>query len=487
MISNFFVLSPRGDTIIVKQYRSDRGEAGAHERSHTEAFFRKVKFWDDRDDGAAGTSSNDNVNGGSSSSGDNGDTEEGSPSSVSTGDAPPVFLMPDGLTYLHVKRNGLIFGCATARNISAVTVIELLNTIARVFKDYCGTLSEEAIRKNFILLYELLDEMMDFGYPQITRTQNLKSCVYNEPIIVDPIGNTSKMVNPKTASASAVHKPVISAVNANGRKSDSSGQQKNEIFVDILERLNVLFSANGYVLNSTIDGCIQMKSYLAGNPQLRLALNEDLAIGKNNGQYGAPTVDDINFNDIVNLSEFENARTLSFVPPDGEFVVLNYRVTGDFTTPFRIIPSIEEVDSKKLEISVLIRADMPANHFGANVTVEIPLPKCTAVASCAVIASPGSGHTSAEFVRADGKILWTLKKIPGGSEQTMRAKVTLSQSCTTQIRREIGPINMNFEIPMFNVSNLQVRYLRIAENMVGYTPYRWVRYVTQSSSYVCRL
>jgi len=486
MISNFFVLSPRGDTIIVKQYRNDRGDAGAHERSHTEAFFRKVKFWDDRDDGAAGTSSNDNVNG-SSPSGDNGATEEGASSCVSTGDAPPVFMMPDGLTYLHVKRNGLIFGCATARNVSAVTVIELLNTIARVFKDYCGTLSEEAIRKNFILLYELLDEMMDFGYPQITRTQNLKSCVYNEPIIVDPISNTSKMVNPKTASASAVHKPVISAVNANGRKSDSSGQQKNEIFVDILERLNVLFSANGYVLNSTIDGCIQMKSYLAGNPQLRLALNEDLVIGKNSGQYGAPTVDDINFNDIVNLSEFENARTLSFVPPDGEFVVLNYRVTGDFTTPFRIIPSIEEVDSKKLEISVLIRADMPANHFGANVTVEIPLPKCTAVASCTVIASPGSGHTSAEFVRADGKILWTLKKIPGGSEQTMRAKVTLSQSCTTQIRREIGPINMNFEIPMFNVSNLQVRYLRIAENMVGYTPYRWVRYVTQSSSYVCRL
>ena len=50
--------------------------------------------------------------------------------------------------------------------------------------------------------------------------------------------------------------------------------------MDILERLNVLFSNSGYVLNSSIDGCIQMKSYLAGNPELRLALNEDLVIGK---------------------------------------------------------------------------------------------------------------------------------------------------------------------------------------------------------------
>jgi len=479
MLSNFFVLSPRGDTIIAKRCRTEGDCVNtAHERSHTEAFFRKVKFWDDR------TESGSERDG---SSGSGVTTEEGPTSSVSTGDAPPVFLMPDGLTYMHVKRNGLLFACSTARNVSAVTVMELLGTIARVFKDYCGTLSEEAIRKNFILLYELLDEMMDFGYPQITSTLSLKSCVYNEAIIVDPPSNTSKMVNPKTASASAVHKPVISAVNANGKKADSSGTQKNEIFVDILERLNVLFSANGYVLNSTIDGCIQMKSYLAGSPQLRLALNQDLVIGKNNGQYGVPTVDDINFNEIVNLTEFENSRILSFVPPDGEFILLNYRVTGDFTTPFRIMPSIEEIDSKKLEITVMVRADMPQNHFGANVSIEIPLPKCTSVASCTVIASPGSGHTNAEFVRADGKILWTVKKIPGGTEQTMRAKVTLSQSCTTQIRREIGPINMNFEIPMFNVSDMQVRNLRIVEENAGYTPFRWVRYVTQSNSYVCRL
>lgn len=477
-------MSPRGDTIIAKRYRSEgEATAHAHERSHTEAFFRKVKFWDDRTD----SGSEQDGPSGSASDGSGTATDEGPSSSVPMGDAPPVFLMPDGLTYMHVKRNGLLFACSTARNVSAVTVIELLGSIARVFKDYCGTLSEEAIRKNFILLYELLDEMMDFGYPQITRTLNLKSCVYNEAIIVDPINNTSKMVNPKTASASAVHKPVISSVNANGRKTDSSGQQKNEIFVDILERLNVLFSANGYVLNSTIDGCIQMKSYLAGSPQLRMALNQDLAIGKNNRQYGTPTVDDINFNEIVNLTEFESSRILSFVPPDGEFVLLNYRVTGDFTTPFRIIPSVEEIDSKKLEITVLVRADMPSNHFGANVSIEIPLPKCTSVASCTVIASPGSGHTNAEFIRGDGKILWTMKKIPGGTEQTMKAKVTLSQSCTTQVRREIGPINMNFEIPMFNVSDMQVRNLRIVDDNAGYTPYRWVRYVTQSNSYVCRL
>lgn len=474
MLSNFFVISPRGDTILSKMYRTNP-EVGAHERSHTEALFRKIKFWDGM-----------NVDGVGAESETVSDAAEEEKSDIHKQDAPPVFIMPDGLSYLHIKRNGLIFGCSTARNISPCTVIELLSRIAKVFKDYCGTLSEESIRKNFILLYELLDEMIDYGYPQVTRTENLKAFVYNEPVVVSPVVNTGNMVNPKTASANAVHKPVIGSVTATGKSVNTN--QKNEIFVDILERINVLFSSNGYILNSTVDGCIQMKSYLQGNPELRLALNEELIIGKptSNPKYGAVVLDDCNFNECVNLSEFEHSRVLSFYPPDGEFVVLNYRVTGDLKTPFRIFPSIEETGPKTIEITCLIRNEVPENHFGANVFIEIPLPKCTAGATCSLITSPNAGTPKAEYVTADKKVVWTFKKFPGSTEQTMRVKVTLDKPCTSQIRREIGPINMSFEIPMFNVSNLQVRYLRIAE-MPGYTPYRWVRYVTQSNSYVCRM
>lgn len=125
MISNFFVLSPRGDTVIAKQYRNDRGDGGAHERSHTEAFFRKIKFWDDMNTTPGGTSAE-----AATSANKPGEAPK------KAGDAPPVFMMPDGLTYLHVKRNGLIFGCAVARNVSPVTIIGecFLNT-------YCTNLA----------------------------------------------------------------------------------------------------------------------------------------------------------------------------------------------------------------------------------------------------------------------------------------------------------------------------------------------------------
>lgn len=37
----------------------------------------------------------------------------------------------------------------------------------QVFTEYFKELEEESIRDNFVIIYELLDELMDFGYPQV--------------------------------------------------------------------------------------------------------------------------------------------------------------------------------------------------------------------------------------------------------------------------------------------------------------------------------
>ncbi|GAB5030969.1 coatomer protein gamma sub-unit [Nannochloropsis oceanica] len=481
-LSSFFILSPRGDTIISRDFRGDSLPNAA------EILFRKVKFWE-------------------------------------KGDAPPVFHL-DGLNFLYVRKNGLLFGATTRFNVSPSTTIELLNRTAKVFKDYCGVLSEESIRKNFILVYELLDEMMDYGYAQATSTESLKNHVYNEPILVESAKPNLRIpnINPKTTPSTAVHKPITVSA-------QSGGKQKNEIFVDILERLNVLFSGTGYIINSTIDGCIQMKSYLSGNPELKLALNSDLVIGKGGGSgYGAVVLDDCNFHECVRLDEFESSRTLSFFPPDGEFILLNYRITGEFRAPFRIFPTVEEISPYRLEMSLMIRADIPESNYGANVQVRIPMPRSAVSVTTELVGTAGTGRPVAAGLTTSGqtseynanekRVIWNIKKFLGATEQMLRIKITLaggsgsgSSSSTTNsssvsssnacgggggigatpgagvgnARKEIGPVSMSFEIPMYNVSNLQVRYLRISEQQKSYNPYRWVRYVTQASSFVCRV
>lgn len=48
----------------------------------------------------------------------------------------------------------------TRANVSPSLIMELLQRISRVTKDYLGILSEESLRRNFVLVYELLDEVI---------------------------------------------------------------------------------------------------------------------------------------------------------------------------------------------------------------------------------------------------------------------------------------------------------------------------------------
>lgn len=48
------------------------------------------------------------------------------------------------------------------------------------------------------------------------------------------------------------------------------------------------------------------------------------------------------------------------------------------------------------------------------------------------------------------------------------------------------PIEVNFEIPYFTVSGLQVRYLKIIEKS-GYQALPWVRYITMNGNYQLRM
>ncbi|WVZ66722.1 hypothetical protein U9M48_015907 [Paspalum notatum var. saurae] len=430
MISQFFVLSQRGDHIVFRDYRGEVPKGSA------EIFFRKVKFWND-------------------------DEAEEAPPNV------------DGVNYIHVKVAGLFFVVTTMVNVSPSLLLELLQRIARVTKDYLGVLNEDSLRKNFILVYELLDEVIDFGYPQTTSTEVLKSYIFNEPIMVDagrlpPLGPAAMfMQGTKRMPGTAVTKSVVAT--------EPGGKKREEIFVDIIEKISVTFSSSGYILTSEIDGTIQMKSYLSGNPEIRLALNEDLSIGRTGSSShdyrsssgsGTVILDDCNFHESVHLDSFDIDRTLTLIPPDGEFAVMNYRMTQEFKPPFRVTALIEEAGPSRAEVLLKIRAEFSVNVTANTITVQMPVPSYTMRASFELEA--GAVGQTTDYKEGSRRLEWNIKK-------------------ARNITKEAGPVNMNFTIPMYNASKLQVRYLQIAKKSKTYNPYRWVRYVTQANSYVARL
>ena len=66
-----------------------------------------------------------------------------------------MFLI-DGVTYLHIKEGGVQMVVTTRDNVSPSFCLEFLRRMCIIIKDYCGMLSEDAIRKNFVLIYELV-------------------------------------------------------------------------------------------------------------------------------------------------------------------------------------------------------------------------------------------------------------------------------------------------------------------------------------------
>mmetsp|Transcript_45258 Transcript_45258/g.40546 ORF Transcript_45258/g.40546 Transcript_45258/m.40546 type:complete len:445 (+) Transcript_45258:66-1400(+) len=438
-LSQFFILSPRGDSIIRKECRGDIS------KPTTDIFFRNVKFW-------------------------NGEQRR---------DAPPIFHL-DGITYLYLKNNGLYFVGTTKSNVSPSLMMELLLRLTKVFKDYCGILTEETIRRNFILLYELLDEVLDSGYAQGISTEILKSFVFNEPSSTlqsksskSLFRNKMSIIKPKnktTKSSEAVNRPIS--------YSNSRDPKKQEIFIDIVERISVTFNHNGHSLSSSIDGRIEMKSYLNGNPELKLALNEDLTV----------ISDDCNFHQCVSLDnqQFQQSQVLTFIPPDGEFSLLNYRITNDnFIKPFRVSPRFELVSPYKVELGIRIKADIPKYKFGGNVCVQLPIPN-----NCQTVTTElgmGAVGQRSEYDMRQRKVIWKLKKFTGGTEQILKVRITFKEQQTSAIRKRIGPISISFEIPNYNVSNLKVGSLRIMGQNKKYKPYRWIKYMTKSQSYICRL
>jgi AP-1 complex subunit mu len=57
-------------------------------------------------------------------------------------------------------------------------------------------------------------------------------------------------------------------------RTDGIKHNKNEIYLDVVEKLNILVSNNGTVLRSEIIGAIKMRSSLSGMPELKLGLND---------------------------------------------------------------------------------------------------------------------------------------------------------------------------------------------------------------------
>ena len=93
--------------------------------------------------------------------------------------ASPI-LEHEGITYILIKSSDVYLVAVTKSNANAASTIAFLHKLVTVFEFYFKKVEEESIRDNFVVVYELLDEVMDYGYPQFTEGPILREYIKTE-------------------------------------------------------------------------------------------------------------------------------------------------------------------------------------------------------------------------------------------------------------------------------------------------------------------
>ena len=382
----------------------------------------------------------------------------------------PVFRVDDWC-FAYIERNGMFFIAVTRTNSNVTILLTFLSSLAKLFEDYLGTLSAESIIDNFSLVYELLDEVMDYGYPQVTDSQAL-----NEYIIKD---------KPKELNAQPKNVPVSATGVVTWRK-ENLEYAVNEVFVDVIEKVNMLVAKNGAVIHNEIVGEINLATYLSGMPELRIGLNDKILFDQNGGQSDHQTdvsrrvfeLEDIKFHPCVRLSQFERDRSITFIPPDGEFNLMTYRLSAAIKPIIHIDSTIERYKRSRVEMLIRARAQYRPQSVAQNVQIRVPVPPD--------VDTPKAQCTAGRmrYSPNDNALVWTIKQFPGRKQFSLRAHFGLP-SVESEEEESKRPIVVNFEIPFFTVSGLRVQYLKAYEKS-GYQAVTWVRYLTTDGTYEFR-
>ncbi|XP_069794817.1 AP-1 complex subunit mu-1-like isoform X2 [Narcine bancroftii] len=372
-------------------------------------------------------------------------------------------LKQDQVYFLWIKYKNIYMVCTIKRNTNILLSFSFLFKVKQIFIEYFGDLEQESIKDNFILIYELLDEIMDFGYPQITESTILQEYITQESYKL-------KQGAPR---------PPAAVTNAVSWRSEGIKYRKNELFIDIIESINFLVNTRGSVMHSEILGQILITCCLSGMPEVSFCFN-DIALF-NQDQINANVVDfeDIKFHSCVRLSRFENERVISFIPPDKEFELMSYRVTNRVRPYILVEAIVQKYSHSRMEIKTKVKGQFKERLVATDVVIIIPVPSDAS--------SPrfNTVKGSVEWVPEDSAIVWSIKSIKGGKEFAMKAHLGLP-SVEAEEPEAKPPIRVKFKIQYLAASGLQLKYVRIIEKG-NYEAISWVRSLTKSGDFQIRI
>ncbi|XP_073910690.1 AP-3 complex subunit mu-2 isoform X1 [Castor canadensis] len=327
-------------------------------------------------------------------------------------------------------------------------------------QDYFGVCSEPVIKDNVVVVYEVLEEMLDNGFPLATESNILKELI-KPPTILRTVVNTI------TGSTNVGDQLPTGQLSVVPWRRTGVKYTNNEAYFDVIEEIDAIIDKSGSTVTAEIQGVIDACVKLTGMPDLTLSfMNPRL-------------LDDVSFHPCVRFKRWESERILSFIPPDGNFRLLSYHVSAQnlVAIPVYVKHSISFRDSSSLgrfEITVGPKQTMGKTIEGVMVTSQMP----RGVLNMSLTPSQGA-HT---FDPVTKMLSWDVGKI--NPQKLPSLKGTMSLQAGASKPDENPTINLQFKIQQLAISGLKVNRL----DMYGekYKPFKGIKYMTKAGKFQVR-
>jgi len=165
---------------------------------------------------------------------------------------PPVMEVPESdqgtLYVISILRDGLSYLAVCPAEVSPLLILEFLHRIANIFVEYFGSPADEsAIKDNFSTVYQLLEEMVDYGWPLTTEPNALKAMI-RPPTVMSKLLQTGTAVSDELPHGTVSNMPWRAA---------GVHYTNNEIYMDIVEEVDAIVDASGAIVSSDVSGSIQ--------------------------------------------------------------------------------------------------------------------------------------------------------------------------------------------------------------------------------------
>ncbi|KAF7984537.1 hypothetical protein HWV62_13719 [Athelia sp. TMB] len=379
-------------------------------------------------------------------------------------DIDPVLYVPTPeapSACCHVHRGDVRILCPISGDVDPLLAFAFLQTFIEILLEYFETLSAATLKDNFDVVYQLLEETLDSGgHPSTTSTNALRDIVLPPSLFSKLLANVA---TPGSLGVGGSGSGVGAGAGAGAFASPIPWRKaglkynSNDIYFDVVESLRAVVGKNGTPLSTQVYGKIETNSKLSGTPDLTLTFTNPQVIA------------DPAFHPCVRLQRWTLNKSLSFVPPDGHFVLADYRyappsVTAAVPLPISVKAHIAVGDfGGTLDIALTPRT---SGRPLENLSVELYIGEDGTGASCAV-----SGGGSWAFDAKRKVLKWDIPKLAPGSSGSASLRGTFVSSAQTP--RPSRALRLQFEIHAHTFSALKVEQLKVTGE--AYKPYKGVR------------